>query len=130
MGWHRNPQRNLGDGVVCDDDRQGEHMAPNNNLQFFLRSSLTLGSIFGGASLMHAILRPDLVRAISLFLTHNLSTDEKSARPAQTVPIASAPVEAAPIEGFVATPAFSGSREGFVFKAGPSGLGYYPDVKS
>ena len=35
---------------------------PSNNLQFALRSGLTMGSLFTGASMVHYILKPDLVR--------------------------------------------------------------------
>ena len=35
---------------------------PSNSVQFVLRSSLTMGSLFGGASLVHSLLKPDLVR--------------------------------------------------------------------
>ena len=34
----------------------------SNSLQFFLRSSLTMGSLFGGAAIVHYALKPDLVR--------------------------------------------------------------------
>ena len=34
----------------------------SNNLQFALRSGLTMGSLFTGASMVHYILKPDLVR--------------------------------------------------------------------
>ena len=40
-------------------------MPPANNTQFFFRSALTLGSLFTGAGIMHAILKPDLVRVIN-----------------------------------------------------------------
>jgi hypothetical protein len=32
------------------------------------------------------------------------------------------------VDGYVAAEAFDGPRQGFVFKAGKAGLGYYPDV--
>ena len=32
------------------------------------------------------------------------------------------------VEGFVAADGFQGSKQGMVFKTGPAGLGYYPDV--
>ena len=35
---------------------------PSNNLQIALRSGLTMGSLFTGASMVHYILKPDLVR--------------------------------------------------------------------
>ena len=34
---------------------------PSNNLQFTLRSGLTMGSLFTGASIVHYLLKPDLV---------------------------------------------------------------------
>ena len=36
----------------------------------------------------------------------------------------------AEIEGFEAMDKFAGAREGYVFKAGPVGLGYYPDLRN
>ena len=40
-------------------------MPPANNTQFFFRSALALGSLFTGAGIMHAILKPDLVSVIN-----------------------------------------------------------------
>ena len=37
------------------------------------------------------------------------------------------PVKKKPVAEFVSAKSFSGSRGGYVFKAGPSGLGYYRD---
>jgi hypothetical protein len=34
----------------------------SESLQFFLRSSLTVGSLFAGAGIVHQMLKPDLVR--------------------------------------------------------------------
>ena len=42
--------------------RGRRRMAPSDSLRFFLRSSLTLGSLFAGAGIAHAILKPDMVR--------------------------------------------------------------------
>ena len=33
----------------------------SESLQFFLRSSLTVGSLFAGAGVVHQMLKPDLV---------------------------------------------------------------------
>ncbi len=84
---------------------------PSNSVQFALRSSLALGSLFVGASIAHRFWKPDL-----------------------TIPTLPTPAEQAsatsqqPVEGFAAAAAFQGARQGFVFKAGPAGLGYYPDT--
>ena len=45
--------------MVAADDK----MPPSDSMRFFLRSSLTLGSLFTGAALAHNFLKPDLVRA-------------------------------------------------------------------
>jgi len=37
------------------------------------------------------------------------------------------PVKEEPVAEFVSAQSFAGSRRGYVFKAGPSGLGYYRD---
>jgi hypothetical protein len=37
------------------------------------------------------------------------------------------PVKEEPVAEFVSAKSFDGSRPGYVFKAGPSGLGYYRD---
>ena len=82
-------------------------MPPTSELwrQTTARFALALGSLFGGAAVVHTAFAPDL-----------------------TVPELKKPAEPVKVEGFVAAAAWSGAKPGFVFKTGPAGLGYYPDV--
>ena len=103
----------------------------SQSVQFLLRSSLTIASLFTGAGIVHHSLKPDLVslrRTQSAFL---FSSDAKMLcfSCAQTVPSLEPPPPPKPknTEGFVAAPNFAGKKDGFVFQTGPLGLGYYPD---
>ena len=78
----------------------------SSTTQFVLRCSLTLGSLFTGASIVHTALKPDLTLP-------KLETE--------------APPTPVHIEGFSPSATFAGARKGFVFKSGPAGIGYYPD---
>ena len=74
--------------------------------QFTLRCSLAIGSLFGGASVVHHFLKPDLTLP----------------------PVSLEPPQPVNVEGFTPSDKFAGGKKGFVFKNGPAGLGYYPDV--
>lgn len=114
---------------------------PSNNLQFTLRSGLTMGSLFTGASIVHYLLKPDLVRReapsthkCGLLALHVCQSDVLALRIlglliSQTVPDLATAAAAAKreAEGFVAATTFSGAKPGFIFKADVAGLGYYPD---
>ena len=76
----------------------------SNTVQFVLRSGLTLGSLFTGASVVHYACKPDL-----------------------TLPSLEPPKPPPPVEGYIAASAFQGVKPGFVFKSDTMGLGYYPD---
>jgi hypothetical protein len=117
---------------------------PSDNLQFTLRSGLTMGSLFTGASMVHYLLKPDLVRREAPS-THKCANADwlrsTSAKVdvlalrilglliSQTVPDLATAAAAAKreAEGFVAATTFSGAKPGFIFKADVAGLGYYPD---
>eukprot|EP00310_Coccolithus_braarudii_P016119 CAMPEP_0183331184 /NCGR_PEP_ID=MMETSP0164_2-20130417/587_1 /TAXON_ID=221442 /ORGANISM="Coccolithus pelagicus ssp braarudi, Strain PLY182g" /LENGTH=74 /DNA_ID=CAMNT_0025499589 /DNA_START=128 /DNA_END=352 /DNA_ORIENTATION=+ len=73
-----------------------------------MRYMLTFSSMLTGASFVHWHYQPDL---------------------RVPEPASSSPRQNESIDGFVSAPSFTGSRPGFVFKAGPVGLGYYPDTK-
>ena len=106
---------------------------PSDSLRFVLRSSLTLGSLFGGASLAHFVLKPDLVRAQCSCNPHCAQLTPPAVVVWQTLPDLdklNAPPEPVRIpEGFVAADTFEGSKKGMVFKRDAAGLGYYPDAK-
>lgn len=110
---------------------------PSNNLQFTLRSGLTMGSLFTGASIVHYLLKPDLVRPhtnADCLRSTSAKVDVLALRIlglliSQTVPDLATAAAAAKreAEGFVAATTFSGAKPGFIFKADVAGLGYYPD---
>ena len=109
----------------------------SNSLQFFLRSSLTMGSLFVGATVVHYALKPDLVRLLRRASPScaALISDGACCCREQTVPELRLPGEQPPatssnsVDGFVAASTFGGARPGFAFKVGAAGLGYYPDPK-
>ena len=81
----------------------------NPGIQVTLRGIVAFSAIFSGGSIVHKIFAPDL-----------------------TVPDLSKPGGTAPEEGatgFVGAAAFEGARNGFAFKTGSQGLGYYTDKK-
>jgi hypothetical protein len=81
----------------------------NPAIQVTLRGIVAFSAVFTGGSIVHKILAPDL-----------------------TVPDLSKPGGTAQEEGtagFVGAAAFEGARNGFAFKTGHHGLGYYPDKK-
>ena len=113
---------------------------PSDSVRFVLRSSLTLGSLFTGAGIAHAFLKPDLVcelhatlrvRQRHFALLHSCASSVHVC--AQSLPDLNKPAAAAPtpdpkdVEGFVPSAAFAGPKPGMVFKAGAGGVGYYPD---
>jgi len=85
---------------------------PSESIKFALRSSVMLGSLLTGASIMHQVLKPDMT----------LPSLEGDAREGT-----SSKPRSEPVVGFVAVERFGGARPGMVFRMGSAGLGYYPD---
>jgi hypothetical protein len=85
---------------------------------------LALGSLLAGGSFVHTLFQPDLrlpVAEVKQKLEAKNAGNGGAAVAGPTRP----PVDA--FEGFVAASSFAGPRPGYVFKAGPAGLGYYVD---
>ena len=121
---------------------------PGPRVQLLLRSGLGFGALFAGSSIVHGIVKPDLVRAglrvrvargpIPCARHRICSTPTLARVPSQTVPDLKA-AEAAraaaadlpsPAIGFDPSPTFQGARPGYVYTTRASGLGYYPDASS
>lgn len=104
--------------------REGGGSGPSTFMQRINTYLLAMGSLLVGGSFIHTLFQPDLrlpVVQVKQQLEAKNAGDGGASAAGPTRPLIDAS------EGFVAASTFAGPRPGYVFKAGPAGLGYYVD---